>query len=359
MPIVIPCSCGKQLRVGDELFGKKVRCPACGEILRVDSSPASSPSKPSGKTNPGSAPPDSAEESPRARVKAEKPSGKRVRPEGEEPELEEDEGEEYEDRPRPSKRKRTRKGMSTGTWVGIGIGAVAVLLAICGGVGWLAYSALSGGVEKALTGGVARVRGAASRVQSMNNLKQIGLAFHNHVADRKGLAPVDLTSPDGKPLLSWRVALLPYIEEDPLFKQFKLNEPWDSPNNRPLADRMPKVFQLPEQPSPNMTHYKRFVGPGTMFPGGKQPVLFPRDFPKGTSNTLLIVEAANPSIWSKPEDILFDPNGDPLAQLLWTDGKSNALTADGSVHGINKNGNPQEIKNAVTKNGPPPNPGAW
>ena len=78
---------------------------------------------------------------------------------------------------------------------------------------------------------VAKVRMSAARMQSKNNLKQIALAMHNYEATY-GHFPHDITDKNGKPILSWRVAILPFIEQDNLYKQFKLDEPWDSPNNR-------------------------------------------------------------------------------------------------------------------------------
>src|SRR5215207_10182341 len=76
---------------------------------------------------------------------------------------------------------------------------------------------------------------------AQNNLKQIGLAFHNF-HDQTGAFPADIKGKDGKALLSWRVAILSYVEQDPLYKQFKLDEPWDSANNKPLAAKLPKLY---------------------------------------------------------------------------------------------------------------------
>src|SRR5205814_7143349 len=110
---------------------------------------------------------------------------------------------------------------------------------------------------------------------------------------------------DGKPLLSWRVAILPYIEQDQLYKQFKLDEPWDSDHNKKLLDKMPKTFEIPEaKAKPGHTFYQVFTGPETVFPlDATKKLRFPASFTDGTSNTLAIVEAANPVPWTKPEDI--------------------------------------------------------
>ena len=86
---------------------------------------------------------------------------------------------------------------------------------------------------------------ASARARSQNNLKQIGLALHNY-HDIYGVLPAAaIVDKKGKPLLSWRVAILPYVEQDNLYKQFRLDEPWDSPHNLALAKMRVKVYELP------------------------------------------------------------------------------------------------------------------
>ena len=94
---------------------------------------------------------------------------------------------------------------------------------------------------------------------------------------------------DGKPLLSWRVAILPYVEEDALYKQFHLDEPWDSPHNLEVAKNMPSVFQSPDSPSDGKTRVMLFTGKGAAFDGGKKVRM--ADIRDGMSNTILCVEA--------------------------------------------------------------------
>ncbi len=94
----------------------------------------------------------------------------------------------------------------------------------------------------ALLDGVRKVRGAASRTQSQNNLKQIGLAMHNYHATNNMLPPHATYDKNGKPLLSWRVFILPYIEQQDLYKQFHLDEPWDSEHNKKLLAKMPVIY---------------------------------------------------------------------------------------------------------------------
>ena len=79
---------------------------------------------------------------------------------------------------------------------------------------------------------------------SAKNLKQIGIAYHSYV-DTYGRCPDNILDGDNKPILSWRVVLLPYLEEEKLFKEFKLDEPWDSKTNKPLIEKLPKVYKKP------------------------------------------------------------------------------------------------------------------
>jgi hypothetical protein len=119
------------------------------------------------------------------------------------------------------------------------------------------------------------------------------------------LPPAAVCGEDGTPLLSWRVLLLPFIEQKELFARFKLDEPWDGPNNRELLAEMPHVFRPYDgssPPEPNTTFYQVFVGKGTAFESGVA-LRLRRDFPDGVSNTFLVIEAGTAVPWTKPEDL--------------------------------------------------------
>ncbi len=154
----------------------------------------------------------------------------------------------------------------------------------------------------------------------------------------------------GKALLSWRVAILPFIGEDQLYKQFKLDEPWDSPHNKKLLGKIPKVFADPtgRARDASATYYQVFVGPHAAFEK-HQFLSFPASFPDGTSNTILIVEAANPVPWTKPEDLHFAPD-EPVPELggLFP-GIFHAAFADGAVHTISKKIDPVTLKYAIMR----------
>ncbi len=152
-----------------------------------------------------------------------------------------------------------------------------------------------------------QLREQGKRNTSANNLKQMGYAMDNYLVSYRYFAPQAITDKDGKPLLSWRVAILPFIEQNPLYNQFKLDEPWDSPNNKKLLAKMPRIYASPgRQPrGPYATFYQVFTGPKSLFPTADAKVTY-RNIPDGLSNTWMIVEAGEAVPWTKPEDIAYD-----------------------------------------------------
>jgi hypothetical protein len=122
----------------------------------------------------------------------------------------------------------------------------------------------------------------------------------------------DSYTADGKPLLSWRVHLLPRLGEEELYRRFRLNEPWDSPTNRPLANMVPQIYVptnnvLVGSWSPGWTHIRGFSQPGSIFEPRARFTL--KDIPGGPENTLAIVDSAEPDIWSKPDTWEWRPGG--------------------------------------------------
>ena len=173
-------------------------------------------------------------------------------------------------------------------------------------------------------------RAQAQRAQSTNNLRQIALAMHiYHDAHQTFPAPA-IYGEEGEPLLSWRVAILPFVEQAPLYEQFRLDEPWDSPPNLALLDRMPSIYRSPfDDPESTNASYFVFTGEGTVFPGGKGVHM--GQITDGVSNTLLAVEARREIPWTKPEDIPYDGEG-PLPELGgFVEGSFPAAFCDGSV----------------------------
>lgn len=176
---------------------------------------------------------------------------------------------------------------------------------------------------------VTHFRHSGDRTRSVNNLKQIGLALHSHHDVYKRMPAAGIGDRDGKPLLSWRVAILPFIEQQQLYQQFDLNQPWDHPTNKKLIAKMPAIYMVPgADAKEGETNYRVFVGPNTMF-GERMGVRF-TDVTDGTSNTFMVVEARDATIWTKPDDLPFDGKG-ALPKLGVTGDGFNALLADGSV----------------------------
>ncbi|MGH7169411.1 MAG: DUF1559 domain-containing protein, partial [Gemmataceae bacterium] len=204
---------------------------------------------------------------------------------------------------------------------------------------------------------VQKVREAATRAQSINNLKQMMLAMHNYNVAYNTLPPAGVGAPGlpparRKPLLSWRVAILPFIDQQLLYNQFKLDEPWNGPNNIKLLARMPKIYMLPgdgKTPSDH-THYQVFVGNGAAFDKTRGHGI--ADFTDGTSNTILIVEAEKAVPWTKPEDVSFDPSK-PIVPLMsrYFHGVFHVAMADGSVRQVVPAISENTLKAAITRRG--------
>lgn len=144
--------------------------------------------------------------------------------------------------------------------------------------------------------------------KAQNSLKLIAIAMHNYADSNSGILPAhaiyakDLGNASGKPLLSWRVAILPYLEQGNLFNQIRQNEPWDSPHNRQFWYQMPKIYAMRGVKQPGMTSLQVFTGKDTLFPGAS-PGLKIGTLPDGTTNTILIAEGREAVNWMEPRDI--------------------------------------------------------
>jgi hypothetical protein len=180
----------------------------------------------------------------------------------------------------------------------------------------------------------AGARESAMRLRSMNSLRQLGLALHNYHDNYGRFPPYALPAKDGRPLLSWRVAVLPFLDQGPLYRKFHLDEPWDSPHNKALLPLMPRTFETAGVPDdqPDRTFYQVFVGPGAGFDRDPRHTLRVTQITDGTSATLMIAEAGAAVPWTKPED-LFVESGGPLPRLggIFADG-FHACTFDTRVH---------------------------
>jgi hypothetical protein len=197
--------------------------------------------------------------------------------------------------------------------------------------------------------------------QSRYNLKQIGLALRDFQS-RYNHFPADVRDRDGKPMLSWRVRLLPFLDEQELFDALRLDEPWDSPQNKFVLEQMPQVFAWPErpaQPGPGMTCYRGFSGKRTVFDPGLKEGVGIETITDGTPNTIAVVWAKDAVPWTKPDsDIPFEDEAKPermqalLGELfIHYPGGFDALYCDGSVRYIRSNVNLLVLRALVTRDG--------
>lgn len=259
-----------------------------------------------------------------------------------------------------------RKGTSPGLIIGIVVGACLLVCVVP-----LCIFMLLPGVQG--------IRGAANRMKSQNNMKQIALAAHNY-NDVNDELPGNSYGPDGKPLLSWRVHILPYIEQDNLYQQFKLDEPWDSANNIRLLNQMPKVYANPnEAANSSKTYYRGFSSPGAVFENrpGTRPFLNKQKNNPGpfgklepfnigrikdlSSETILVIEAGDPVEWTKPDDLDATP-GKPFPPLGGMKLKKNRIQVgflDGSVKEIRSDLPETTLRALVTHSGGEAIPVGW
>lgn len=201
------------------------------------------------------------------------------------------------------------------------------------------------------------IRAAATKSQCVNNLKQIMLAMHNYLdADpSKAFPPAYRADKAGKPLLSWRVLILPHVEQNDLYKEFHLDEAWDSPHNKALISRMPAVYRCPSQSDENTRNHKTTYvvprGNSTMFPGATGLKL--KEITDGTSNTIAVVDVGDDRavIWTAPDDWEVEATLKPETVLNHHQTGSPAGFADGSVHFHKANIKPDVLGKFLTPRG--------
>ena len=191
--------------------------------------------------------------------------------------------------------------------------------------------------------------GPTNRPSSANNLDQIGLSILRY-GEAKFRYPARANfDKQGKPLLSWRVQILPNLGRIDLYKRFHLDEPWDSEHNKRLIPLMPHLYANPSNARRGMANYLAVCGKGLMFEGEKGRKF--DDF-KDPTKTIIVVEADDDHavVWTKPEDWEFDPRR-PLAGLghshpggFFHAGGFIAMFADGHVQLIPQDIDPKEFQ---------------
>jgi hypothetical protein len=316
--LIFPCpQCGAKLQMSDDLAGKKVRCAGCQAVVTAPNTSEMIQSEPAAKPKASSSAVKSG-----AREAAERDDGADVR------------------RRRPANNDAAVATAAAAT--GAGIGIMGILVAVFAGL--FALGCCGAVLAALLVPAVQKVREAAARAQTINNMRQIALAEHNFHDTYKTLSPPKvLKPPQNQPVdLSWRVAMLPYIEQQALFTRFDTNSSWDSPANRPLLSPMPMIYDdvsRDSKPGTTDTRFQYFTGPGTVWPDANTNRRTLMEITAGTSNTILFAESANPVPWSKPADMAIQPGGPlPLPPDRFI-----AAFADGSVRIIDRRRAPDAV----------------
>ena len=199
---------------------------------------------------------------------------------------------------------------------------------------------------------------AARRMQCTNNMKQITLALHNYYDANKCLPPAYTVDENGNPLHSWRVLLLPYLEQQYLYDQIRLDEPWDSEYNKQFHSQRMSCYRCPSATGDTlgMTCYSVIVGEETPF-GDPTTTLTFGDISDGLSNTIFLVERKTPVCWMDPtQEITFEEAckginvfGNEMGSNH--SGGMNVSMFDGSVHFISETVHPGNLRAFFTRAG--------
>ncbi len=293
--------CGKTTNVGDEYAGQSGPCSSCGQAVTI----------------PGGKPVSPLEGKPLAMPQAAGPPATKS---------------------------------SSGPVVALVVVGVFFGIFVCGGI-----------LVALLLPAVQAAREAARRSQCSNNLKQIALAFHNYHDVYGTLPPAYIPDEDGKPMHSWRVLILPFMEQTRIYDQYRFDEPWDSSHNQAVTSVPLPAYNCPSDPgsaSPSSmtTNYMVVTGKGTVFEDAKAARF--SDIADGTSNTLLVVEVAGTNThWAAPVDLDAGNIAYPLGSGVPTSpgsrhpGGMNTAFCDGSVHFLADSLAPQIFQALLSKAG--------
>jgi hypothetical protein len=225
-------------------------------------------------------------------------------------------------------------------------------------------------IADVLAPAILAAREAAGRAVSTNNMQQLALAVHLYADSQGSLPPAVVYGKSVDPALnptgneappvprSWRVELLPYLEQRELYKQYRLDQPWDSEANLKVLAQMPDIFRAPEDsPGSTNTSYFAIAGPGTVF-AGREGTKF-TEITDGTSNTLLFAEAKRPIPWTKPQDIDYDPDQALPPLGGWRENNFIAAMCDGSVHLLTPSTSADFLKRWIEKADGEQTPSPW
>jgi hypothetical protein len=216
----------------------------------------------------------------------------------------------------------------------------------------LSIDLTNGKVKDALKGLADAASEHARLHKVQNDLKMIALAMHNYHDAFKSFPPGATVDKNGKPLLSWRVHILPFLDYNALYRKFKLDEPWDSEHNRKLVAEMPKEYAAGRLATDGKTTILGFSGPGSLFPKPGETIRI-HDIKDGTSNTImcLAAPASQAVVWTKPDDLSIS---DPALLSKVGDAFIVAVYCDGSAHTLPVPSSLKELTPRITINGREP-----
>ncbi|TWT78760.1 hypothetical protein CA13_01570 [Planctomycetes bacterium CA13] len=203
---------------------------------------------------------------------------------------------------------------------------------------WIMVVVVSLVMALKLTIAIRDARRVALWMNGRGCLKQLALALHNYHTAHGCFPPAYLADASGQPMHSWRVLVLPYVEEQALYQQYDFTKAWDDPVNLRLVDQMPRVFHMPsEVESDRFTNVVAVTGPGTAFQGSEAKRI--EEFTDGIENTIVLTEIANSNLlWLEPRDIDVEksvsdnpgPEDLTISSSPWRD--PCVLFADGNVN---------------------------
>ncbi len=209
---------------------------------------------------------------------------------------------------------------------------------------------------------LASARESAKRAECTNRLKSISRSIKQYLQVNHAFPRAAITDKQSKALLSWRVAILPFMEQRELYDKFHLNERWDSPHNMALLKEMPRVYRCPGRvrAEPFTTAYRVYVGNGALFEKARDIGI--ADVTDGASNTIMVVETEEGVPWTKPDELVFQPAARASLQGAGSAhrGGFHAVLADSTVRFFLDTIAPEVFWALITRaGGEPINPGEF
>lgn len=187
----------------------------------------------------------------------------------------------------------------------------------------------------------------------MQDLKGISLGIRGYMHEAEaGYFPTDIADKNGRPLLSWRVAILPHMDRQSLYEKFHLDEPWDSAHNIKLLADIPPEFRGPQASDSTATPYQMLIGPDAVFQSNQRITPGAILALAGTEYTLHVIESAEAVPWTKPVDVAYS-NDAPLPKFgYFSPPTFLAIMASGSIFEIDPERDGQQvIRNAIAPHG--------